>query len=245
MGFLIWLFSATLAAALVGDGSLALTLDGMAPHWLWGSVLGLLFRFLVFPRFFLSWVKREKRKDKLVISGSFYGSACSGIFKILSFSHFGLAFCGIRHWGIPGQLLPWILSRRDIDLLVLLAILCNELGARTHLRSFRFPGITLLEFKAALNDTKNSLSNWQATDQSPCKWTGISCHPDERVRTMYLHQLSCLLCGWIRVLEFSLSKSNACFWILAFQKSSLQAIRRDYISQHWQAQQIAKTVSLM
>ncbi|XP_030531392.1 LRR receptor-like serine/threonine-protein kinase FEI 2 [Rhodamnia argentea] len=47
-------------------------------------------------------------------------------------------------------------------------------------------GVTLLELRATLNDTKNLLSNWRATDQSPCKWTGISCHPDERVRTINL-----------------------------------------------------------
>ncbi|EXC34225.1 LRR receptor-like serine/threonine-protein kinase FEI 1 [Morus notabilis] len=52
-------------------------------------------------------------------------------------------------------------------------------------------GLTLLEIKSTLNDSKNFLINWQATDKSPCKWTGISCHPeDQRVRSMALHQNS-------------------------------------------------------
>ncbi|KAK4744474.1 hypothetical protein SAY87_010786 [Trapa incisa] len=47
--------------------------------------------------------------------------------------------------------------------------------------------VALLEFKSTLNDTKNALSNWQALDVSPCKWTGISCHPDDqRVQSINL-----------------------------------------------------------
>lgn len=49
------------------------------------------------------------------------------------------------------------------------------------------PGFTLLEIKTTLNDTRNLLRNWVASDESPCKWTGISCHPqDQRVRSMYV-----------------------------------------------------------
>ncbi|GAB4860707.1 hypothetical protein Ancab_035870 [Ancistrocladus abbreviatus] len=44
-------------------------------------------------------------------------------------------------------------------------------------------GLTLLEIKSTLNDTKNFLSNWRVTDVSPCKWTGISCHPNEQTVT--------------------------------------------------------------
>ncbi|KAA3458331.1 LRR receptor-like serine/threonine-protein kinase FEI 1 isoform X3 [Gossypium australe] len=50
-------------------------------------------------------------------------------------------------------------------------------------------GLTLLEIKSTLNDSKNFLGNWQATDENPCNWTGISCYPnDHRVRSMALHQ---------------------------------------------------------
>ncbi|KAK6123268.1 hypothetical protein DH2020_042996 [Rehmannia glutinosa] len=50
-------------------------------------------------------------------------------------------------------------------------------------------GVTLLEVKTSLNDTRNYLSNWKDTDESPCKWTGISCSPqDQRVISMALHQ---------------------------------------------------------
>lgn len=50
-----------------------------------------------------------------------------------------------------------------------------------------FLGITLLEFKRTLNDSKNYLSDWNDYDESPCKWTGISCHPkDQNVIAMYV-----------------------------------------------------------
>ncbi|KAI4303890.1 hypothetical protein MLD38_039474 [Melastoma candidum] len=41
-------------------------------------------------------------------------------------------------------------------------------------------GVALLEFKNALNDSKNYLSNWNPSNASPCKWTGIICNPDGR-----------------------------------------------------------------
>ncbi|KAK6924956.1 Serine-threonine/tyrosine-protein kinase, catalytic domain [Dillenia turbinata] len=48
-------------------------------------------------------------------------------------------------------------------------------------------GLTLLEVKETLNDSKNLLSNWNASDYSPCKWTGIFCTPnDQRVNSINL-----------------------------------------------------------
>ncbi|XP_017973803.1 PREDICTED: LRR receptor-like serine/threonine-protein kinase FEI 1 isoform X2 [Theobroma cacao] len=48
-------------------------------------------------------------------------------------------------------------------------------------------GLTLLEIKSTLNDSKNFLGNWLASDESPCSWTGISCYPnDQRVRSINL-----------------------------------------------------------
>ncbi|KAJ0047908.1 hypothetical protein Pint_15283 [Pistacia integerrima] len=48
-------------------------------------------------------------------------------------------------------------------------------------------GLTLLEIKNTLNDSRDFLVNWQATDETPCKWTGISCHThDQRVRSINL-----------------------------------------------------------
>lgn len=48
-------------------------------------------------------------------------------------------------------------------------------------------GLTLLEIKNSLNDSRELLSNWQASDESPCNWTGIACHPnDQRVRSINL-----------------------------------------------------------
>lgn len=48
-------------------------------------------------------------------------------------------------------------------------------------------GLTLLEIKGTLNDSRNLLSNWQASDDSPCKWAGITCDPhDQQVQSINL-----------------------------------------------------------
>ncbi|KAK9901792.1 hypothetical protein M0R45_001954 [Rubus argutus] len=48
-------------------------------------------------------------------------------------------------------------------------------------------GFILLEIKSTLNDSRNMLSNWQDSDETPCNWTGISCHPqDQRVSAINL-----------------------------------------------------------
>lgn len=48
-------------------------------------------------------------------------------------------------------------------------------------------GVTLLEFKSTLNDTKDILGDWKDTDESPCNWTGISCNlQDQRVTSINL-----------------------------------------------------------
>ncbi|KAM1340309.1 LRR receptor-like serine/threonine-protein kinase FEI 2 [Malus sylvestris] len=40
-------------------------------------------------------------------------------------------------------------------------------------------GLALLEIKSTLNDSRNVLIDWQDSDESPCKWTGITCHPQD------------------------------------------------------------------
>ncbi|CAM8940309.1 unnamed protein product [Rhodiola kirilowii] len=49
-------------------------------------------------------------------------------------------------------------------------------------------GLALLEIKSSFNDTKNVLSNWVSTDETPCYWTGITCYndADRRVRSINL-----------------------------------------------------------
>ncbi|TYJ99108.1 LRR receptor-like serine/threonine-protein kinase FEI 2 isoform X1 [Cucumis melo var. makuwa] len=48
-------------------------------------------------------------------------------------------------------------------------------------------GLTLLEIRSAFNDSKNLLGDWEASDEFPCKWPGISCHPeDHRVSSINL-----------------------------------------------------------
>ncbi|MED6169025.1 hypothetical protein PIB30_017390 [Stylosanthes scabra] len=50
-------------------------------------------------------------------------------------------------------------------------------------------GVTLLEIKSSLNDTRNFLSDWQHSNiNSHCRWTGITCYPGEehRVRSINL-----------------------------------------------------------
>ncbi|OMP04906.1 hypothetical protein COLO4_09206 [Corchorus olitorius] len=69
--------------------------------------------------------------------------------------------------------------------------LFSVISAATLLSSGSFAltqdGLTLLEVKSTLNDTKNYLGNWLPTDDSPCGWTGISCYPnDQRVRSINL-----------------------------------------------------------
>ncbi|KAI7737576.1 hypothetical protein M8C21_019537 [Ambrosia artemisiifolia] len=48
-------------------------------------------------------------------------------------------------------------------------------------------GLTLLELKQSLNDSKNVLNNWVNNDETPCQWTGITCYPsDQRVAAINL-----------------------------------------------------------
>ncbi|OVA00319.1 Protein kinase domain [Macleaya cordata] len=48
-------------------------------------------------------------------------------------------------------------------------------------------GKTLLEIKGFLNDSRSLLNNWRYFDESPCNWTGISCHlSDHRVSSINL-----------------------------------------------------------
>ncbi|KAJ0527648.1 putative protein kinase RLK-Pelle-LRR-XIIIa family [Helianthus annuus] len=48
-------------------------------------------------------------------------------------------------------------------------------------------GLTLLEFKESLNDSRNVLSDWVNNDENPCQWTGITCYQsDQRVLAINL-----------------------------------------------------------
>ncbi|RDY11901.1 LRR receptor-like serine/threonine-protein kinase FEI 1 [Mucuna pruriens] len=69
-----------------------------------------------------------------------------------------------------------------ISLVIMMTLFCPSSLALTQ------DGLTLLEIKSSLNDTKNVLSNWEEFDESPCAWTGISCHPgdEQRVRSINL-----------------------------------------------------------
>ncbi|KAF7838414.1 LRR receptor-like serine/threonine-protein kinase FEI 1 [Senna tora] len=55
-------------------------------------------------------------------------------------------------------------------------------------------GLTLLEIRSTLNDTRNHLSNWQESDESPCTWTGGIISPSigklTRLQRLALHQNS-------------------------------------------------------
>ncbi|KAJ7945963.1 Receptor-like protein kinase [Quillaja saponaria] len=68
-----------------------------------------------------------------------------------------------------------------IFLVISSALVCPSYLALTQ------DGLTLLEIKSTLNDTRNYLSNWIDSDESPCKWTGVTCHPaDQRVSSINL-----------------------------------------------------------
>ncbi|KAL8217577.1 hypothetical protein R6Q57_020950 [Mikania cordata] len=49
-------------------------------------------------------------------------------------------------------------------------------------------GLTLLELKQGLNDSKNALSNWVSNDETPCQWTGIACYPNDQSYSHVNHQ---------------------------------------------------------
>ncbi|KAK4394545.1 LRR receptor-like serine/threonine-protein kinase FEI 1 [Sesamum angolense] len=76
--------------------------------------------------------------------------------------------------------------KRGVLVLVFLAALARALLRDCSL-ALTPDGVTLLEVKTSLNDSKNILSNWKDTDESPCQWTGISCSPeDQRVISINL-----------------------------------------------------------
>ncbi|KAG2679138.1 hypothetical protein I3760_11G036900 [Carya illinoinensis] len=80
-------------------------------------------------------------------------------------------------------------------------------------------GLTLLEMKSTLNDTRNVLSNWKASDESPCEWTGVICHPhDQRVRFINLPYMQ--LGGTISPSIGKLSRLHR----LAFHQNGLHGI---------------------
>ncbi|GFQ05254.1 LRR receptor-like serine/threonine-protein kinase fei 1 [Phtheirospermum japonicum] len=71
--------------------------------------------------------------------------------------------------------------KTGVSVLVFLAALATTLLRYCSL-ALSPDGVALLEVKTSLNDTKNLLSNWYDSDESPCKWTGITCSPqDQRV----------------------------------------------------------------
>lgn len=72
-------------------------------------------------------------------------------------------------------------------ILVFSAVLATTLLCSCTIAALTLDGITLLEIKNTLNDSRSFLNNWRDTDESPCKWTGISCHPqDQRVKSINL-----------------------------------------------------------
>ncbi|KAL3640620.1 hypothetical protein CASFOL_015588 [Castilleja foliolosa] len=71
--------------------------------------------------------------------------------------------------------------KMGVSVLVFLAALATTLLRYCSL-ALTPDGDALLEVKTSLNDTNNLLSNWNDSDESPCKWTGITCSPqDQRV----------------------------------------------------------------
>lgn len=96
--------------------------------------------------------------------------------------------------------------------------------------SFFIAGLALLEIKSTLNDSRNILGDWQAADESPCKWTGISCHPhDQRVSSMYvINSLAILKSPTYIYIAYLMFFPFSTYWVL--QKLALHAVGRKYIS---------------
>ncbi|XP_016438478.1 LRR receptor-like serine/threonine-protein kinase FEI 2 [Nicotiana tabacum] len=73
-----------------------------------------------------------------------------------------------------------------LRILIFFALFATTIFSKSSL-SLTPDGFSLLEMRTVLNDTKNVLSNWNYSDESPCGWTGISCHPnDQRVQSINL-----------------------------------------------------------
>ncbi|XP_047316790.1 LRR receptor-like serine/threonine-protein kinase FEI 1 [Impatiens glandulifera] len=86
-------------------------------------------------------------------------------------------------------------------------------------------GISLLEIKSSLNDSNNLLSDWRDSDESPCKWTGITCYPDsQRVNSINLPYMQ--LGG---IISPSIGKLNG-LQRLAFHQNGLHGVIPNEIS---------------
>nr|XP_043617683.1 LRR receptor-like serine/threonine-protein kinase FEI 2 [Erigeron canadensis] len=73
-------------------------------------------------------------------------------------------------------------STNLIFIYVFLALSISTIHFNTCSLALTQDGLALLELKQGLNDTKNALSNWVNNDETPCQWTGITCHSnDQRV----------------------------------------------------------------
>ncbi|KAI3785714.1 hypothetical protein L1987_44839 [Smallanthus sonchifolius] len=87
-------------------------------------------------------------------------------------------------------------------------------------------GLTLLEFKQSLNDSRNALSNWVNNDETPCQWTGITCYQsDHRVLAINLPYMD--LGGFISPSIGKLSRLQR----LALHQNRLHGIIPNEISQ--------------
>ncbi|CAA0820830.1 Leucine-rich repeat protein kinase family protein [Striga hermonthica] len=76
--------------------------------------------------------------------------------------------------------------KSGVSVLQFLAALATALFSRCS-TALSPDGFALLELKVSLNDTGNFLTNWNESDDFPCKWTGIACsRHDKRVITINL-----------------------------------------------------------
>lgn len=71
-------------------------------------------------------------------------------------------------------------------LCVVVLLLSSQLMA---VRSLNAEGQLLYTFKETLVDVDNHLSNWNASDATPCSWTGVNCTSEGSVSAIVFPQI--------------------------------------------------------
>lgn len=185
-GVLFWVLSVIVAATVCSHCSLALTQDGKPNP-----------QFISFAHFGLKLSSFSSADDDKLSCSS---HSCILLSWVFDFDVLHIKIVSL----LCLDILFWVFFQvSNLGFCILLLLL-------DHLMMYLFaPGLILLEMKSVLNDSRNMLSNWQDSDESPCNWTGISCHPqDQRVSAMYVKPI---------------------FYFLTFKFYSDSLILKDYV----------------
>ncbi|KAI3974142.1 hypothetical protein MKX01_033393, partial [Papaver californicum] len=67
-----------------------------------------------------------------------------------------------------------VISLLTVVVILMTLLSCNSVALTQD-------GKALLEIRGCLNDSRSLLNNWIYTDESPCNWTGITCHKNDKL----------------------------------------------------------------